>query len=115
MAEIDVPYLAETDVPHNSEMEEVPRPSEAEAPTTIEVTLEIVIDSPTPHTTTGVPTTGDMEVTPPVETNVIDLLVETYVIALPFETYVIAHALTNPSIHTDEGFPGGPNDYSVLT
>lgn len=90
-----IPYLIETKVPH---------PSKAKATNIIEVTPEIVIEAPTPHTTTVAPTTNDIKVTPPVETNV----------TTPHETDVIAAVSTNPFVHTNEGFSGGLNVCYVL-
>lgn len=56
-----MPRPTETKVPHTSEMEKVPHPSKVEASTTIEVTSKIA---------TKTLATYDMEVTPPIETNV---------------------------------------------
>lgn len=62
----------------------------------------MAIEAHTPYTTTEAPSTDDMTVTSPVETNV----------TAPHE---ITPTSTNPSIHMDEGFPGGPNECSILT
>lgn len=111
VAKTYVAHSTEIQVPQTSEMEKVPHSSEAERENTIQVTLEIVIKAPishmdievhTPYTTTKAPSTDDMTITPPVETNVT-------------APYQITPTLTNPSIHMDEGFPGGPNEYSILT
>lgn len=45
-------------------------PSEAKAPTTIEVTRQTTIEAHTPHTFTDTSATNDMKVTPPIETKV---------------------------------------------
>lgn len=58
-----VPHPSETtEVPHPSKTIEVPHPSETKALTTTVVT---------PQTPTKAPATGNMDVTPPIETKVI--------------------------------------------
>lgn len=47
MTEIDVPYSKETEIPRTFEMKEAPHPSEVEATTIIEVTLETVTKATT--------------------------------------------------------------------
>lgn len=77
--------VVKADVPHPTEVD---HPSKAEAAGTIEVT---------PSTFDKAPPTDDVDVTPPVE------------------THFIAPASADPSVHTDEGFPGGPIDTYVFT
>lgn len=60
----DMQMMAETEMPHPFETRKVPQPFETEAPTTTQVTLQVV---------TEVSDTNDVEVTHPVETKVIDL------------------------------------------
>lgn len=86
-------------------MVEVPHPSEANATTTIEVIPNIVIEEPTQHMAVEASTTGDIEVTSLIK---IDLTAH-------HETFVTDPASTDPLINTDEGFPGGPSECSILT
>lgn len=88
--------VVESHVPCPSETTEVPCPSETKALTTTEVTLQTTIEASA---------INDMDVTPLVQTKV----------TAPIETYATTPASTESSVHTYEGFPGGPNDCSVLT
>ncbi|CAI8589866.1 unnamed protein product [Vicia faba] len=80
-----------------SETTYVPHASEAEAPTTAEVTPHTSIEAPTLYTATKAPGRNDMEVTPSVETE------------------ITTSTLTELFVHTDEGFSGGPNECFVFT
>lgn len=63
-------HMKDIEVPHTFEMAEGSHPFEADTSTTIEVTPKIVIEAPIPHMATKAPTTSNMDVTPPFETNV---------------------------------------------
>lgn len=86
--------MVEAYVPHPTE---VHHSSEAEATTTIDVTLGTDIEAHTPHTIAEAPPIDEGEVTTPVETN------------------VITPSSTNSSVHTDGVFPGGPTNTYALT
>lgn len=62
--------MTDTEVPHTFEMVEGSHPFEADTSTTIEVTPEIVNETPIPHMATKAPTTSNMDVTRPIETSV---------------------------------------------
>ncbi|CAI8593428.1 unnamed protein product [Vicia faba] len=81
----DVHMVVEADFLH---LVDVPYPSDVEATTTIEITLETIIDAHTSHTDVEVPPTDDVEVTTPVE------------------TYVTTHTSTDPFVHINRRFPG---------
>lgn len=91
-----MPHPLET-VPRPSKTTNMPHPSEVEASTTVEVTLQTTIEAPTPQRVTEVPAIDDMKVTPPVETK------------------VTTSDSTESSVHIYVGFLGGPNDCSMLT